>query len=90
VISDHKFNFIYIPEEMLLLPYGFVYLTFVGRLTNRLPSEKMEGAAEAFKTKLSILSTEQEESMLRDAGFENVSSFYSAFTFRGWVAYAPL
>jgi tRNA (cmo5U34)-methyltransferase len=64
------------------------YVAFA--VSSGLPSEKMEGTAEALKTKLSILSTEQEESMLRDAGFENVSSFYSAFTFRGWVAYAPL
>lgn len=62
------------------------YVAFA--VSSGLPSEKMEGASAAFETQLSILSPEQEESMLREAGFTNVSHFYSGFTFRGWVAYA--
>ena len=31
---------------------------------------------------------EQDEAILRDAGFTDVTPFYSAFTFRGWVGYA--
>lgn len=38
--------------------------------------------------KLPILPPEEDEQLLRDAGFEPVSLFYVAFTFRGWVAYA--
>jgi tRNA (cmo5U34)-methyltransferase len=34
------------------------------------------------------LSPEQDEASLREAGFSDVSLFYAAFTFRGWVAYA--
>ena len=34
------------------------------------------------------LSPEQDRAALVDAGFADVSEFYSAFTFRGWVAYA--
>jgi tRNA (cmo5U34)-methyltransferase len=38
--------------------------------------------------KLPILTPEEDERLLRDAGFERVSLFYAGFTFRGWVAYA--
>lgn len=37
---------------------------------------------------LNILAPEQDEAILREAGFSNVSLFYAGFTFRGWVAYA--
>ena len=40
------------------------------------------------KMKLIILTPEQDEAILRDAGFSNVSQFYDGFTFRGWVGYA--
>lgn len=45
-------------------------------------------AREAIGTRLTILSPEEEETMLREAGFLDVSLFYAAFSFRGWVAYA--
>jgi tRNA (cmo5U34)-methyltransferase len=45
-------------------------------------------AREAIGTRLTILSPDEEESMLAQAGFANISLFYSAFSFRGWVAYA--
>ena len=46
-------------------------------------------AARAWRlTHLTILSPEQDEAILREAGFSNVSLFYAGFTFRGWVAYA--
>lgn len=37
VIGDHGFDFVYIPKQMLLLPYGLVHLALVGRFTNRFP-----------------------------------------------------
>jgi tRNA (cmo5U34)-methyltransferase len=37
---------------------------------------------------LTILTPEQDEAILREAGFSNVSLFYVGFTFRGWVGYA--
>ena len=37
---------------------------------------------------LSLFSPEQDEAILRDAGFSNVKQFYAAFTWRGWVARA--
>jgi tRNA (cmo5U34)-methyltransferase len=37
-------------------------------------------------TQTNILTPEQDEAILRAAGFSNVSPFYAVF-FRGWVAY---
>lgn len=47
-----------------------------------------ESARHAISTRLSILSPEEEEAMLREAGFSNVSLFYAGLSFKGWVAYA--
>jgi tRNA (cmo5U34)-methyltransferase len=44
--------------------------------------------AAAIDAHLTILSPEQDEAILREAGFSNVSLFYAGFTFRGWVGYA--
>jgi tRNA (cmo5U34)-methyltransferase len=49
---------------------------------------RLESARHAFDTSLSVLAPDQEEAMLRDAGFSNVSLFYAGLSFRGWVAYA--
>ncbi|WP_246088867.1 class I SAM-dependent methyltransferase [Phreatobacter stygius] len=45
-------------------------------------------ARAAIDTRLNLLSPAHDEAILRDAGFSNVSLFYAAFTWRGWVAYA--
>ena len=47
-----------------------------------------ETARAAVEAHLKLLSPEQDETILRDAGFSHVSLFYAAFTWRGWVAYA--
>lgn len=47
-----------------------------------------DAAIQAISTKLTILAPEEEEAMLREAGFANVSLFYAGLSFRGWVAYA--
>ena len=38
--------------------------------------------------RLPILSPEEDEQLLREAGFSGVALFYMGFAFRGWVAYA--
>ena len=43
---------------------------------------------QAIGSRLSILSPEAEEAMLREAGFTGISLFYAGLSFRGWVAYA--
>ncbi|HEY0919942.1 class I SAM-dependent methyltransferase [Devosia sp.] len=48
----------------------------------------LAGAREAIGTRLTILSPDEEEGMLRQAGFEGVSLFYAGLSFRGWVAQA--
>lgn len=47
-----------------------------------------ENARTAIAAQLPLLSPEQDEAILRDGGFTDVSLFYTGFTFRGWVAYA--
>ncbi|MES2599996.1 MAG: class I SAM-dependent methyltransferase [Pseudomonadota bacterium] len=47
-----------------------------------------QSARQAIATRLSILSPEEDEALLRQAGFSNVSLFYAGFSFRGWVGYA--
>lgn len=49
---------------------------------------KVESARQAIATRLTILAPEEEEAMLRDAGFTGVSLFYAGLGFRGWVSYA--
>ncbi len=48
----------------------------------------LEAAREAIGRRLSILSPEQDELMLREAGFDGVSLFFAGLSFRGWIAYA--
>jgi len=51
-------------------------------------SDRAEGARTAVGVHLNTLSPEQDEAVLREAGFSDVSLFYAAFTWRGWVGYA--
>lgn len=53
-----------------------------------LVAEKVTKARLAIETHLPILTPEQDEAILREAGYSNVSLFYTGFAFRGWVAYA--
>ena len=48
----------------------------------------IESARHAIATRLSVLSPEEDEAFLREAGFSDVSLFYAGLSFRGWVAYA--
>lgn len=50
--------------------------------------ERVEKARAVIAAELPILGPEQDEAMLREAGFSDVGLFYCGFTFRGWVAYA--
>lgn len=50
-----------------------------------------EGAATAsaaIDAQLTILTPEEDEALLREAGFTDVALFYVGLAFRGWVAYA--
>lgn len=62
------------------------YAAFV--VASGIDPDKAANARAAIDTQLTILTPEQDEAILRDAGFSNVSLFYAGFTFRGWVGYA--
>jgi tRNA (cmo5U34)-methyltransferase len=49
---------------------------------------KVEQARHALATRLTILAPEEEEAMMQEAGFSEVSLFYAALGFRGWITYA--
>lgn len=70
-------------ERALWLSRHAAYLVASG-----VEPDKAANARAAINAKLGILTPEQDEAVLRDAGFSNVSLFYAGFTFRGWVAYA--
>jgi tRNA (cmo5U34)-methyltransferase len=57
-------------------------------IASGLDPDKAANACVAIDTKTNILTPEQDEAILREAGFSNVSLFYVGFTFRGWVGYA--
>ncbi|WP_460085896.1 class I SAM-dependent methyltransferase [Roseibium sp. LAB1] len=52
------------------------------------PRSLTESGLAAMKERLPVLAPEQDADLLRQAGFVDVETFYSAFTFRGWVAVA--
>jgi tRNA (cmo5U34)-methyltransferase len=52
-----------------------------------IPASNAESAIAAIGERLPVLSPDQDEALLKDAGFTDVSLFYAGFTFRGWVAY---
>jgi tRNA (cmo5U34)-methyltransferase len=45
-------------------------------------------ARSAVDANLRMLAPEEDEAILREAGFSEVSLFYAAFTWRGWIARA--
>lgn len=47
-----------------------------------------ENVRTAFAARVTILSPEDDEVLLGEASFRDVSLFYAGFTFRGWVAHA--
>ena len=52
------------------------------------PAQVAERAA-ALSIQLPILDPYEDEALLREAGFENVGTYYTALTLRGWLAYVP-
>jgi tRNA (cmo5U34)-methyltransferase len=50
--------------------------------------EMAEKARAGVAAHLDLLTPEEDEAVLREAGFSEVTPFYAAFTWRGWVAYA--
>lgn len=47
---------------------------------------KAEATGKMMTERLTLLSPTQEEELLREAGFSDVTLFYAALSFRGWIA----
>jgi len=62
------------------------YAAFVA--SSGIEPAKARAGAQAVGSKLPVLSPEQDEALLREAGFSNPQLFYAGFAFRGWVSYA--
>jgi len=72
------------PEKFRWLSRYAAFATLSG-----IPEAHAKSGIEAIGAKLPLLSPEQEIALLSDAGFQSIELFYAAFTFKGWVAYAP-
>jgi tRNA (cmo5U34)-methyltransferase len=57
-------------------------------ISNGVDPEKARTAASTIHEQLPILSPEQDEALMREAGFTDVDVFYVGMAFRGWVAHA--
>ncbi|MGD1888769.1 MAG: class I SAM-dependent methyltransferase [Cohaesibacteraceae bacterium] len=57
-------------------------------VSSGLSEDQAQRAVRSIGSTLPILSPQDDEDLLREAGFDDVQLFYAAFTFRGWVAYA--
>ena len=57
-------------------------------ISSGVDADKAATARSVMEAQLPILTPEQDEAILRESGFTNVSLFYVGFTFRGWIAYA--
>ncbi|NWA30851.1 class I SAM-dependent methyltransferase [Pseudomonas sp. C6002] len=53
------------------------------------PAEDAQRAIAAISSHLPVLSPNDDEALLREAGFEGVELFYAGFSFKGWIAYKP-
>ncbi|MBX9846026.1 MAG: class I SAM-dependent methyltransferase [Xanthobacteraceae bacterium] len=57
-------------------------------ITSGVDPDHANRARAAVDASVNMFSPELDEAILRDAGFSNVSLFFAAFTWRGWIAYA--
>jgi tRNA (cmo5U34)-methyltransferase len=56
--------------------------------STEMDTERRKAAETGMRDNTFIRSPEEERECLQDAGFEGITQFYQAFSFRGWVAYA--
>jgi tRNA (cmo5U34)-methyltransferase len=55
-------------------------------VSSGIDAEQAKTAAAAIGKQLPILAPEQDEELMRKAGFSNISTFYVGLGFRGWIA----
>lgn len=51
-----------------------------------MPADQAQRGIEMMKERLPVLSPEEDEALLGEAGFQDIQLFFAAFTFKGWVA----
>lgn len=51
------------------------------------PADKARDGARRIGRELPLLTPEEDEALLREAGFDRIGLFYAGFTFRGWVGF---
>ena len=56
-------------------------------IASGVPIEKARNAAKEIGNKLPVLSPEQDEALLQEAGFSGTRVFYAGLTFRGWITF---
>lgn len=68
------------PDKWLGRAAGFA-------IASGVDASQATGNVARLRERLPVLSPEQDEALLRDAGFPNVELFYAALAFRGWVSH---
>lgn len=64
------------------------WLTMSVAFGNEASATPASASAAMLASTLPLLSAEEDEAVISDAGFRDISMFYAAFSFRGWVATA--
>ena len=57
-------------------------------ISSGIDPESAKTAATAIGQQLPILTPDQDEALMKQAGFSGISTFYQSLAFRGWVAHA--
>lgn len=52
-----------------------------------MPAAQAEAGIRTMRERLPVLSPEEDQALLRAAGFSDIQLFYAGFTFKGWVCY---
>lgn len=81
VVAHHS-----IPEDGDFARWFARLVAFAGGPSAKNP--EASGSAAIMAGRLPVLSSNEDEKMLRDAGFSDVALFYAGLSFRGWVATA--
>lgn len=81
VVAHHSFSSGDDPK-----PWMMRSILFADR--NAHDREKASASAEIMVERLPLLSSDDEQALLDQAGFSDVALFYAAFSFRGWIATA--
>jgi tRNA (cmo5U34)-methyltransferase len=82
VVAHHSF-----PQDATKPQWLSRFAAFAA--ANGMPDMQNPATLAAMGDRLPTLSPEQDQALLHQAGFTNITLFYAAFTFRGWVAYRP-